>query len=213
MDTDFWLKKWKTKQIGFHQSQANPLLVKWFKELSLERGSRVFVPLCGKTPDIVWLLSNGYRVAGAELSAIAINELFLELGMAPKITEAGSFKHYVGKDIDIFVGDIFNLTAETLGQVDAIYDRAALVALPEAMRRRYSSHLMQITNRAPQLVICFEYDQKVLAGPPFSIDTTEINQHYGGAYQLRSLESVDVVGGLKKNCPAKEIAWLLSHAA
>lgn len=211
MDTSFWLQKWEDKQIGFHQSQANPLLVKWFKELSLEQGSRVFVPLCGKTPDIAWLLSNGYRVAGAELSEIAINELFLELGMKPEVTEVGSFKHYVGKNIDIFVGDVFNLTATLLGQVDAIYDRAALVALPEAMRRQYSSHLMQITNSAPQIVICFEYDQELLAGPPFSIDTTEINQLYGDVYQLRSLESVDVVGGLKKKCPANEIAWLLSN--
>lgn len=210
MDIDFWLQKWEMKQIGFHQSQANPLLIKWFKGLSVEQGSRVFVPLCGKTPDIAWLLSNGYRVAGAELSEIAVEELFLELGVKPEVTEAGSFKHYVGKDIDIFVGDIFDLTASVLGQVDAIYDRAALVALPEEMRRQYSSHLMQITNRVPQLVICFEYDQALLAGPPFSIDTIEINKLYSDVYHLRSLESVDVTGGLKKKCPAKEIAWLLS---
>ena len=211
MDTNFWLQQWEMKHIGFHQTQANPLLVKWFKELSLEQGSRVFVPLCGKTLDIAWLLSNEYRVAGVELSEIAIEELFLELGMKPKVTEAGNLKHYVGKNIDIFVGDIFDLSATLLGPVDAIYDRAALVALPADRRRRYTSHLMQITNRASQLVICFEYDQTLQAGPPFSISTIEINQHYGDVYHLRPLESVDVTGGLKGKCAAKENAWLLSN--
>ena len=109
MDADFWLQKWEMKDIAFHQTEANPLLVKRFKELSLEQGSRVFLPLCGKTLDIAWLLSNGYRVAGAELSEMAIEELFLELGMNPEVTEAGKLKHYVGKNIDIFVGDTFDL--------------------------------------------------------------------------------------------------------
>ncbi|MBZ0112639.1 MAG: thiopurine S-methyltransferase [Thermoanaerobaculia bacterium] len=208
MDTDFWHQKWKAREIGFHQTEANPLLIKWFKELALEQGNRVFLPLCGKTLDIAWLLSNGYRVAGAELSETAIEELFLDLGLEFEITIVGNLKHYVGQDIDIFVGDIFDLSASILGTVDAIYDRAALVALPEVMRRQYSSHLMQITNRAPQLVICLEYDQDLMAGPPFSISATEFSRHYRGVYQLSLLESVGVAGGLK-GCAATENAWLL----
>lgn len=81
MDPGFWLQKWQTKSIGFHQAEANLFLVKFFKELALEQSSRVFLPLCGKTLDIAWLLSSGYRVAGSELSELAIEELFLELGM------------------------------------------------------------------------------------------------------------------------------------
>ena len=209
MDPYFWLQKWQIKDIAFHQAEANPLLVKCFKELSLEQGSRVFLPLCGKTLDIAWLLSNGYRVAGAELSEIAIEELFLELGMKPEVTEAGKLKHYTGNNIVVFVGDIFDLSATILGPVDAIYDRAALVALPEGMRRQYTSHLMQITNRAPQFVICFEYDQELMAGPPFSIDAKEVNQHYSGVYHLSCIENADVAGGLKGIYAAKENVWLL----
>lgn len=211
MDEKFWLNKWEVKDIGFHQTEANPLLVKWFKKLLLEQGSRIFLPLCGKTLDITWLLSMGCRVAGAELSERAIKELFLELEIKPRVVTVGSLKHYIGKNIDIFVGNIFDLSAVTLGAIDAIYDRAALVALPEAMRCQYSSHLLQITNRAPQLIICFEYHQELLAGPPFSIDATEIDQHYGDAYRLNLVESVEVAGGLKGVCAAKENAWLLSN--
>ena len=204
MDSDFWLQKWQIKDIAFHQSKANPLLVKNFKALSLAQGSRVFLPLCGKTLDIAWLLSNGYRVAGVKLSVIAVDELFLELGMTPEVTKAGKLMHYAANHIDIFVGDIFDLSDSVLGSVGAVYDRAALVALPEDMRKKYTRHLIQMTNKAPQFVICFEYDQKLMAGPPFSIDATEINQHYAGVYDFRCIDSVDVAGGLKGIYAAKE---------
>ena len=209
MDAEFWNEKWAAKDIAFHQQQANPLLNKYFNALSLKQGSRVFVPLCGKTLDIAWLLANGYRVVGAELSETAIEELFLELGIKPEISETGKLKHYASKGIDIFVGDIFDLSAALLGAVDAIYDRAALVALPEDMRSQYANHLMQITHTAPQFVICFEYDQKLMNGPPFSIDANEINQHYNVFYQLSSIGSADVAGGLKGVCAANENVWLL----
>lgn len=209
MDAKFWHQKWEQKDIAFHQTEAHPLLVKRFQALALSVGNRVFLPLCGKTLDIAWLLANGYRVAGAELSELAVRELFNELNMQPEVREVGKLKQYVGNNIDIFVGDIFDLSAVMLGPIDAVYDRAALVALPEKMRREYTKHLMQITNRASQFVICFEYDQDMLAGPPFSIDAEEVHQHYVADYQLDSIESVEVAGGLKGMVAAKERVWLL----
>ena len=210
MQPNFWQNRWETNDIiGFHEKEANASLVKHFKELSLKKGRRVFIPLCGKTRDIAWLLSNGYRVAGAELIEIAIEQLFAELGVKPKISKLGPTKHYSAKDIDIFVGDIFNLTKETLGPIDAIYDRAAIVALPEDMRKRYTKHLMEITNQAPQLLLSFDYDQKQMEGPPFSVSNEEIRRHYDRSYQLTLLATTDIPGGLKGKCAAKENVWLL----
>ncbi|CAN1209770.1 Thiopurine S-methyltransferase [Tumidithrix helvetica PCC 7403] len=209
MDASFWHQRWEGNNIAFHESETNPLLVKYFKELALGNGSRVFVPLCGKTLDIHWLLSHGYRVAGAELSKIAIEQLFTELGVEPKISSIDELAHYSATNIDIFVGDIFDLSSKMLGSVDAIYDRAALVALPEAMRDRYTAHLMQITDKAPQLLICFEYDQSVMDGPPFSISNEEVNRHYRDSYALTLMECTNVPGGLKGKCAAKENTWLL----
>ncbi len=211
MDARFWHLRWGGNDIAFHESEANPLLVKYFKELSLAKGSRIFLPLCGKTLDIPWLLSNGYRVAGAELSKIAIGQLFTELGVEPKISGVGEVDHYSAKNIDIFAGDIFHLSGKMLGLVDAIYDRAALVALPKEMRNQYTAHLTEITDKAPQLLICYEYDQSLMEGPPFSISNEEVNQHYRDSYDLTLTASTDVPGGLKGKCAAKENVWLLNN--
>ncbi|MDW7535381.1 MAG: thiopurine S-methyltransferase [Candidatus Nitrotoga sp.] len=209
MDTSFWHRKWEEGEIGFHESDVNKLLVSYLHHLSLVKGDCVFVPLCGKTLVISWLLANGYRVAGAELSRIAIEQLFAELGVKPEISVAGLMDRYSAPNIDIFVGDIFDLSSEILGPVDAVFDRAALVALPDKMRNRYAVHLMNITDRAPQLLICYEYDQGSMAGPPFSVSNEEIRQHYSDSYELTLVSSTDLPGGLKGRCSAKENVWLL----
>ncbi|MBX2865726.1 MAG: thiopurine S-methyltransferase [Leptolyngbyaceae cyanobacterium MAG.088] len=209
MDKNFWRQKWKNNKIAFHKSEANPFLVQHFKELSLEKGSRVFVPLCGKTLDIAWLLAHGYRVAGAELVEMAIEQLFTELGVDPTISKADDVKHYSAENIDIFVGNIFDVSSTILGPVSAIYDRAALVALPDDMRKRYTAHLTKITNNAPQLLVSFDYDQTIMNGPPFSVSNEEVTQHYGNSYNLTLLSSTDIPGGLKGRCAAKTNVWLL----
>ncbi|MBM9500427.1 thiopurine S-methyltransferase [Leptospira sp. 201903071] len=210
MEPNFWHQRWSKNEIAFHGYEANPFLVEYFKELNLNERSRVFVPLCGKTLDIPWLLSKGYRVAGAELSKIAVEQLFAELGVEPKIEKTGELDLYSAEDIDIFAGDIFQLSSPILGQVDAIYDRAALVALPEEMRTRYTNHLMEITGKPPQLLICYEYDQSLMDGPPFSVQDEEVRRHYSNQYKLNLLTSKEVTGGLKKY-PAKENIWLLQR--
>jgi len=211
MDPSFWHQKWEKNEIAFHESKANPLLVKHFNELSVAMGSRVFVPLCGKTRDISWLLSNGYRVAGSELSQIAIEQLFMELGRQPEISTVGEIEQWSAKNLDIFVGDMFALSRKGLGRVDAIYDRAALVAFPEDMRNRYTGHLTGMTGKAPQLLICYHYDQSVMQGPPFSICNEEVYRHYADTYEVTLMASTDVSGGLKGKCPAKENVWLLKN--
>jgi thiopurine S-methyltransferase len=209
MEAEFWHRKWENNDIGFHNQQANPLLVKHLEQLALPSGSRLFLPLCGKTLDIGWLLANGYKVAGAELSKLAVVQLFDELGIAPQISQWGELESYSANNLVIFIGDIFKLGKSLLGSVDAVYDRAALVALPSSMRAHYTRHLLDITHNSPQLLICFDYDQSQMDGPPFSVPDTEIAQHYGHHYDLTLTSSADVEGGLKGKCVAKENVWLL----
>jgi len=209
MDASFWHNRWQTNQTGWHERDVNPLLIAHFPSLNVPPGARVFVPLCGKSLDLGWLLSRGYAVAGAELSELAVTQLFAELGMEVHISEVGKFRLFRGERIDIFVGDIFDLSREILGAVEAVYDRAALVALPEAMRVRYAAHLKAITGMAPQLVIGYEYDQTVLAGPPFSVTPDELHRHYSDDYALTLLARVEIPGGLKGKCPATEHIWRL----
>ncbi|MBV1933669.1 MAG: thiopurine S-methyltransferase [Parvibaculaceae bacterium] len=188
MDAGFWHQKWQKNEIGFHQSDADAQLVKHFSQLQLQAGDRVFLPLCGKTLDIAWMLDRGYQVAGAELSGMAIEQLFANLRIKPQVTIAGFLKRYSGDNIDIFVGDIFELTAQELGAIDAVYDRAALVALPAETRKKYTRHLAAITSKAPQLLLCFEYDQSLMAGPPFSISQDEVKEHYAATFETILLE-------------------------
>jgi thiopurine S-methyltransferase len=208
MDHSFWHDRWESGRIGFHQAAPNALLITHFPALDLPEGARVFMPLCGKTRDIAWLLGHGFRVAGAELSELAIAQLFEELGVSPTITELGALKRYSTVDIDIFVGDIFALDASLLGRVEGVFDRAALVALPEGMRDAYTAHLVRLTASAPQLLICFEYEQSLQNGPPFSIGRDEIERHYANAYEIENLAQQDVEGGTK-GVAASETVWLL----
>lgn len=209
MKASFWHQKWERGDIGFHENEANPLLIEHFEKLNLAKGSRVFLPLCGKSRDAAWLLACGYRVVGAELSELAITTLFKELGLGPEISKVGELTRYSAKNINMLVGDIFDVSAEYLEPINAIYDRAALVALPAFIRRQYTSHLMNITNAAPQLLISYEYNQLLMEGPPFSVNENEVKQHYGATYQLKSVEIKNVAGGLKGKVASAETAWLL----
>lgn len=209
MEADFWMQKWQRGEIAFHEKQVNPALVQYLPQLQLPAGSRIFVPLCGKTLDIGWLLQQGYKVVGAELSVLAITELFTSLNLIPDITTAGKLARYSATNIDILVGDIFQLTTAELGSVNAIYDRAALVALPALMRNRYSACLMALTNNAPQLLLTYEYDQLLCDGPPFSVSETELQQHYGSSYQLILLERMQLPAKFRHKVDAAIAVWCL----
>lgn len=209
MEHDFWRERWQNNQIGFHEKDGNKLLLRHFDAIELPTGSRYFLPLCGKTGDIAQLLIKGYRVVGVELVEKAIIQLFDELGVEPNVSKTGTFKHYSAPDVDVFVGDFFALTAEILGPVDAVYDRAALVAFPPDMRARYTAHLAKITNRARQMLITFEYDQSDMDGPPFNVHEDEVHAHYAADYEIELVRRKVIPQGLKGEVDANETVWLL----
>jgi len=213
MEHDFWHSKWHKNEIGFHEPEGNALLVKHADTLLAAASPRIFVPLCGKTKDIHWLLAKGCEVVGAELSEIAITQLFTELDIEPEITSVGSLKLFKNGPLSIFVGDIFDLTDETLGNVAGVYDRAALVALPSAIREKYAAHICTITKRAPILLISFDYDQSVMPGPPFCVDETEVTRLYNASYSISLLEREPLEGGLKGKVAADSLVFNLKNKA
>lgn len=210
MQHDFWHDKWQTNNIGFHQDQPHPLLTQHLQSLSLSSNARIFVPLCGKSLDLAWLIKQGYHVVGIDLSPIAIQALIIDLGLSFKETQSGELTHYQHPQIELFVGDFFQLTAQQLGDVNAVYDRAALIALPPQMRSQYTQHLLDITKQAPQLLISLEYDQNLLQGPPFSVPEHELTEHYATHYQIKLLETM--TENLKGKVIAHENVWSLSKS-
>ncbi|HEY0264262.1 MAG TPA: thiopurine S-methyltransferase [Granulicella sp.] len=209
MNKQFWQDRWTNNQIAFHNAEANPLLVRHFNALKRRTDSSVFVPLCGKSQDLRWLAEQGCRVIGAELSRIAVEQFFEELGAEPRMTSVGCLRLYEAQAISIYQGSVFDLTPEMLGTVDFVYDRAALVALPKEMRDLYVPHLVNLTSSAQQLLISYEYDQTCDDGPPFSVTEHELRRLYEGIFDIRLLERQEVKGGLKGKCPAVEAVWNL----
>lgn len=210
MEADFWHKRWEDDHIPFHEGKPNTLLVRHLHVLDLSKGDRVFIPLCGKTKDFEWLAAEGYRAVGVELSELAIQQLFAELKITPIISVIGAHKHYHADGIDVFVGDIFELSADMLGAVDATFDRAAMVAMPPQMRQRYVTQVAQISQNAPQLLTCFEYDQSLLDGPPFDVKQVEVEDLYRDIYDVTLVERVPIRNGLKGKCPADAALWVLA---
>lgn len=211
MDADFWHQRWRAGDIGFHLDAPNPALTAHFPGVARPPG-RIFLPLCGKTRDIHWLLGRGYAVAGAELSSLAIDQLFAELGVASEDTTLGPLVRRTAANLTIFVGDIFALDRGTLGPVNAVYDRAALVALPAEMRARYVPHVAAITGGVPQLLVTFDYDTAIADGPPFSVAPEEVRELYGRDYAIDAIARGPVAGGLRGRIPATETVWRLTPA-
>lgn len=210
MKHDFWHERWESNQIGFHEGRTNRMLAAHLGALRLAEGARIFLPLCGKAHDIHWLHAQGFHVVGAELSEIAIRQLFDEMGLKPNVSTSGALTHFSANRMDIFVGDIFDLTADQLGPVNAVYDRAALVALPPDLRTRYSSHVPHLTATAQQLVITFEYDQSLMDGPPFSLGHAVVRGYFEDAYSAKALATQPMESPLKGIAPASETAWLMT---
>ena len=210
MNAEFWLTKWSRNEIGFHALHPHPAVVEYFTRLCPVSGGCVFVPLCGKSLDIHWLLKKKYRVVGVELSRLAVEQLFAELGLRPVISSpSADVVVFEGPNIKIFVADIFALTAAMLGPVDSIYDRAALVALPATMATAYTRHLMRLSQCADQLLVCVEYDQELLSGPPFAVMAQDVERYYARNYTLSSMETQRVAGGIKGKVPGCERIWFL----
>lgn len=191
MDKSFWLDCWDNKTIGFHEQKPNALLVSHFRYIKKNMHIQsIFLPLCGKTNDISWLKKQSFNIIGCELSEIAVRELFDELHITPKITTLASHKCYEANNIKIYVGDFFLLTPELLGKIDLIYDRAALIALPEQTRTDYAQKLTYLTNNACQLLIVFEYPNNLIKGPPFSVSEVEISRLYSENYSFKIRETI-----------------------
>ena len=194
MHTEFWLERWRNREIGWHLDEINSHLVEHWPKLGLTRETEVFVPLCGKTLDLIWLVSQGHRVTGVELSETAVAELFAEHRLEPSITRIPPFERYQVDELTLLRGDFFDLSPENLPAVGAVFDRASLIALPPAMRERYARHLSHLLpDPIDTLLITIEYDQTQLQGPPFSVHRAEVEHLFEERYQIEELARIDAL--------------------
>jgi thiopurine S-methyltransferase len=193
MEHKFWHERWEQNQIGFHQPEANGHLRAFWPRFEFQKNALTFVPLCGKSLDMLWLRSQDMRVLGVELSEIAVSAFFTENGLRPETSQKGPFKIFKADGVEILCGDFFQLTAEHLSAVSSVYDRASLVALPPDMRGRYAEKLTEaLPADVTMALLTFEYEQSAMAGPPFSVSEEEVASLYAGKFKLEKLHETVV---------------------
>lgn len=194
MHPDFWQTRWQRGETGFHQARTNPWLEKHCAALRVEAGAHVFVPLCGKAHDLRFLADRGLRVTGCELSPLAVEAFFREQGLNATVRDIAGLALYEAGDIRVFCGDFFALTPALLGHVDAVFDRASLVALPPEMRGDYAAHLATLASSgARDLLVSFDYPQDEMPGPPFSVPQAEIRALFGAQFDIAALGRADIL--------------------
>ena len=211
METEFWLQRWRDGGTPWNEGVPNAALRRHVRRLALEAGSRIFVPLCGKAEDMWWLHRAGHDVLGIDLSPIAAREFLAEHGLAWTENVGPRHTAFDSPGIRLLAGDFFSLEAEDLAGVRAVYDRAALVALPAAMRRRYARHLASVVE-APILLVSMVYPEHEIEGPPFPVPESEIRALYEGR-RIRHLGEEDIIArsSLRKRglTQLREHAWLI----
>lgn len=192
MEPDFWIERWQRGEIGFHQEAGNDLLEKHWPALGLAPGSSVFVPLCGKSVDMMRLAAQGHWVVGAELSPLAVQDFFSENGLRAETRHAGSFTVYSAGAISIWCGDFFALPAEATQGIAAVYDRAALIALPSDMQDKYADKLRSLLPAGtPVLLVSLTYPDGAIAGPPFSTSRAQVDRLFAATHDIAMLDERD----------------------
>lgn len=192
MDHVFWHDRWRRGDVGFHQSAVHDQLQRYWPSLKIKTDASVFVPLAGKSLDMVWLADQGHRVIGVELSEIAVAEFFSEAGLTPTIEQQPSFSLYTAGPFTLYCGDIFQLPARDLADVAAVYDRAALIALPADLRRRYVDHLAHLLVPPTEiLLIAIDYPIDEMEGPPFAVPSNDVQHLYASSFDIDVLETRD----------------------
>jgi len=192
MQPEFWLERWQRGEIGWHLPEVNPHLREHWPDIGVK--GRVMVPLCGKTVDLLWLAGQGDQVLGVEISPVAVEALFRENGLTPVVSDEPPFRRYRVDEIEILCGDFFDLRPVHVGEVTAVYDRASLIALPPDLRPRYVEHLTALLDPAIKvLLVTLGYDQKEMAGPPFSVQEDEVRDLFGDRFDVRLLADLDVL--------------------
>jgi len=215
MDKKFWTERWEKGETGWHRDEVHPELVAHWPSLGLAPKSRVLVPLCGATPDMHWLAQQGHEVIGVELSKLAIERFLARHRVRHIETEDYGFHCYMGGRYQMLCGDFFALPDEVFASVDAIYDRASLVALPADLRARYASLLGEKLKPGTRgLLLSLDYDQSQMSGPPFSVPPDAVAELIGPAFDIETLTASDALDdGMRKRglSALRETAYRLTR--
>ena len=208
MDAKFWLDRWQQGEIGFHRDVVHEALIRHCSKLGLASGSTVFVPLCGKTHDMIWLANQGHKVIGVELSNLAVDAFFTEQNLSPTTTKQQGFTIKSAGSIELWCGDIFAMPQVRLKDCDAVYDRASLVAFPPGDQTRYVEFLANsLRDKTKLLIVSLNYDPKEMDGPPYPVPASRIEQLFCETFHIEVLEQASVIDK-NENLKKRGLSWV-----
>jgi thiopurine S-methyltransferase len=187
-----WIQRWKDGKIGWHRQSVNSKLIEFINCLALQSGDSIFVPLCGKSQDMVYLLEQGFKVIGVEVSQLAIEQFFSENHLRYSLKKTQSFSIYQAENITLYCGDYFALKASDLKSISGVYDRASLIALPIDLRAKYVRHLYSIIPSACRvLLLTLNYPQQQMSGPPYALSESEVVSLFSKGFECQQLQCFD----------------------
>ncbi|MES0489573.1 MAG: thiopurine S-methyltransferase [Leptospirales bacterium] len=194
MDIKFWKERWEKGQTGFHQSEINLHLQTFWSSMGLKPGQRVFVPLCGKSLDLLWFLEKGFAVTGIEISEIAVNSFFEENNLQALEHNSEGMNYFNCKELSLICGDYYSLSSDMMEPIHAVYDRASLIAMPPEMRVSYAKHMGELVlPGTPILLVSIEYNQSEMSGPPFAVHSKEVDSLYENDFDVEIIDTKDIL--------------------
>lgn len=212
---------------GWHKESVHPMLRKYggrfnFSLNDNENGQqqqmKVLVPLCGKTVDMHFLAKQDSvsQVFGVDGVIKALTEFSdenpeLEIKAVNELTKTGSYQQLVGNSISLLKGDFFALNEDDSdGKVDAVWDRASMVAIKPTLRKFYVETIGRVVKPGGSiLLVTFDRrvgtDEAKSAGPPFSINEEEVRNLYNLPW-VESIELLEEVNEFDAN-PGSRDRW------
>jgi len=199
MEISYWKSRWRKNNTGWHMDQVYPPLPEIWTRTSVTSNACVLVPLCGKSLDLHWLAERVDRVVGVEASQKALQNLMQSHPEPFSEDSSHGFRRYRSQNIELWEGDFLQLPASEIPKPDIIYDKAAMVALPQDMRSRYAQKLLDCCKNDTRVLLqTFEYNQDEMNGPPFSVDEDELRKHFGHQFSLKLMHEQSKLDALSK---------------
>jgi thiopurine S-methyltransferase len=191
---EFWQDRWRSGQTGFHQTRVEPWLERFWPALGIPAHGTVFVPLCGKSLDLIWLRDRGHHVVGVELSRLAVEQFLATHDIAATRRSRGGIEIFESERLVLYCGDLFALQPDDLCGACGIYDRASLIAWPPPLRGRYAQAMTRLTDSgAHTLLLALEYDQTEMSGPPFSVSAQVVHDLYTPHHLIEEVKRADIL--------------------
>jgi len=193
----YWQARWATGQSQWHSDQPHKYLVKYIDQLAVGSSKvRIFLPMCGKAGDLMYLYQAGHTVLGVEGVPFVVEQFFRENKIEhekTKMEELNGWK-YKSKDgrMTVFACDFFLMTPAILGAVDAVYDRGALTAITPQDRQSYIAVMKNLLSPEFRYILnAYEYDDTMFQGPPRNLPRDEVFNLFEKFAEVDILEESD----------------------